>query len=150
MLLHTGLWLQWLLCVTGLELLDHPPYSLDLAPCDKQTNKQTNTQTKSLFGWEAVSDRWLGHISSWRLFRGSELELRCRWKKCVDRPYRETIMKINHIILVKFNHCIIVSLWPFQPTFVYCYVDIWTKFSLNKDCWSFLGVGWGPGVGFGL
>ena len=24
--------LQWLLCVTGIELVDHPPYSPDLAP----------------------------------------------------------------------------------------------------------------------
>ena len=34
MLLHASLWLQWLLCVTGFELIDHPPYSPDLAPSD--------------------------------------------------------------------------------------------------------------------
>ena len=36
MLLHTRLWLQWLLCVTvALNwLIDHPPYSPDLAPSD--------------------------------------------------------------------------------------------------------------------
>ena len=32
--LHTSLWLQWLLCMTGFELVGHPPYSLDLAPSE--------------------------------------------------------------------------------------------------------------------
>ena len=35
MLLHTSLWLQWMMCVTvAFELVDHPPYSPDLAPSD--------------------------------------------------------------------------------------------------------------------
>ena len=48
--------------------------------------------------------------------------LQHRWKKCVDFA-GETLLK-NTPQLVKFNHCIIVSLWTFQPILVWTSMQV--------------------------
>ena len=107
----------------GFELVDHhPPYS-DLALSDYF--QFPNMKKKHL----ARKQNWTGdeHISAelW----GPFFRIRMRASipqesKCCNTARRsvwtagETIFK-NKPHLVKFNHCIIVSLWTFQPTLIY-------------------------------
>ena len=84
---------------------------------------------KKKFGWEAVSDRWWGHrhICGWRLFRGSGWELlyhrnpstATSMKEVCGLQGRLQCMLKNKPHLVKFDHCITVSLWTFQPTLIH-------------------------------
>ena len=62
MLLHTRLWLESLLCVTLNWFITHHILLIwhHLTICCSPTWKTLR--------WEAVSDRWWGHISSWGLF----------------------------------------------------------------------------------
>ena len=85
----------------GFELADHPPYSPDLAPSEYLLYR--NMKTKTLI-WEAVSDRWWGHICSWRLF--SRIRMRAsipRESKHCNTDGRsvwtagDICWKINHI-----------------------------------------------------
>ena len=105
----------------GFELVDHPPYSPDLAP----SHYFLFPNMQKTLGWEAVSDQWWGHICSWGLFQGSGWELLYHGEsKCCNTNGRnvwtaeETMLK-NRPHLVIFDYCIIVSLWTFQLTLVF-------------------------------
>ena len=104
----------------GFELAAHPPYSPALAPSDYILFPNV----KKTLGWEAVSDRWWDHIDSWGLFQGSGWELlipqeskHCNTDERSVWTAGEPLLKYKH--LVKFNHCITVGLWTFQPTLVW-------------------------------
>ena len=86
----------------GFELVDHPPFSADLAPSDYVLFPNLN---KTL-GWEVVSDRWWGHtcICSWGLFRGSGWQIIYHGNASAATPMKEVCgpqgrlcWKINHI-----------------------------------------------------
>ena len=76
-----------------------------------------------IFGWEAVSDRWWGHICSWGHFRRTRMRAfipqeskRCNTdgrSLCRLQGRLHVRMLKNKPHLVKFDHCIIVSLWIF-------------------------------------
>ena len=109
----------------GFKLVDHPPYCPDLAAYDYFLFPNM----KKTHGWEAVSDRWWGHICSWGPFRGSGWELLYHRNSSATTPTEEVspqgrlCCKINHAHLVKFDHCITFSLWTFQPTLVYVRIN---------------------------
>ena len=120
MLLHTSLWLQWLLCVTGIELnlVDYPPYSPDLAPSIFCSPTWKNMLLGSSIGPMMRSYLQLRTFSRIRMRASTPRECKCCnidgrsvWTagktRCKHKPH-----------LVKFDHCIIVSLWTFQPTFI--------------------------------
>ena len=65
---------------SGFVLVDHPPYSPDLAPSEYFLFPDMKNKTR---GREAVSDRWWGHICSWGLFRGSY-----RMRASLPREYK--------------------------------------------------------------
>ena len=82
----------------GFKLVDHPPYSRDLT---------------------APSDYFLfPNIYSRIRIRASIPRNPSAPMEKVCGPQGRLCWKINYIILVKFNHCIIVSLWTIQPTLV--------------------------------
>ena len=98
----------------GFELVDHPP---DLAPSHSDYFLFPN-MNKTL-GWEAASAvRTIPRIRNQdESFYTTKIQaLLHRWKKCVDG--RWDCVENYTLILVKFDHCIIVSLWTFQPTLV--------------------------------
>ena len=87
-----SLWLQWLMCMTvAFELVDHPPYSADLAPSDyllfpnmKQTHlpgKQCLTDDEVI---SAVEDFFEDQEESFNTTGIQALQHR-RKKTCVDR-----------------------------------------------------------------
>ena len=101
------------------KLVVHPLYSPDLAPSDYFYVPQYETA----LDWEAVSNRW-GHICS--IYRTcSRIRMRAsiprESKRCNTGgrsvwPDRGDYLEEKN--LVKFDHCIIVNLWTFQPTLV--------------------------------
>ena len=107
----------------GFELVDNPPYSPDLAPSDHflfPTRK--NTWLGSSIGpindvISAVEDIFEDQDESF--YTTGIQALQHQWKKCEDSR-GEYVEKKNTHSLVKFVHCIIVNLWTFQPTLVYC------------------------------
>ena len=119
MLLGTSLWLQSLLCVTVVLnwmitlhiLLIWHHLTIFCSQHDKH------------FGWEAVSDGWCDH-NSWGLLRWSGWEVlyhgnpsAATTMEGVCGPQGRLCWKINPI-LDKFDHCMTVCLWTFQPTLV--------------------------------
>ena len=62
----------------------------------------------------AVEDFFEDHDKSF--FTTGIQGLQHRWKKCMDR--RGDYMLKNKQHVDKFDHCIIVSLWTFQPILV--------------------------------
>ena len=102
----------------GFELVDHPPYSPDLAP-----SIFCSPSWKTL-GWEAVTDRWRGHICSWGLFRGSGWELLYHGNPSAATPMEEVCGSQGRLCWNIFKNCqirqfIAVRLWTFQHTLEY-------------------------------
>ena len=102
----------------GFELVDHHPYFPDLAPSDYFLFPNI----KNTFSWEAVSDQRWGHTC--RTFA------RIRMRASILRESKhdnndgksvwtagKTMLK-NTPHLVKFDHCITISPWTFQPTLI--------------------------------
>ena len=131
-------------CDCGFELVDHPPHS-DLAPSDY-----------FLFPtWKQQTNTWLG--SSIRLMMRSDQQFRTfpriRMRASIPRESKHCntdgrnvwmqgrlCWKINHICCGQFNHCIIVSLWTFQPTYVQVILQFGNNlqnfiFSLHSMWW---------------
>ena len=99
---------------SGFKLVVHPPYSPDLAPSDYFLFPTGS-------GWELLYHRnpTSKHCST---------DGRSMWTAGLleNKPH-----------LVKFDHCIIVSLWTFQPTLVdlaYCIFTCNKQF-LNVTAW---------------
>ena len=109
-------------CDYGFELVDHPPYSPDLALSDYflflDTHKkhlagkqyQTDDEVKS-----AVEDFFEDQDESLELY--SRKSNHCNTNGRSVWIAGKTMLK-NKPHLVKFDHCIIVSLCTFQPTVV--------------------------------
>ena len=112
----------------GFELVDHPSYSPDLASSDYFLfpNKKTTLGREAALGW------WLGHIC---FFWGSGWEVLYHWNPSAATPMAElsvwtagkTMLK-NKLHLVKFDYCIIASLWTFQPTQAFSQRDVQMSF----------------------
>ena len=104
----------------SFELVDHPPYSPDLAPSDYFLfpNMEKNTWLGSSVGPMMRSYLQLRTFSRIRM-RASILQesKRCNTDGRSVWTAGETMLK-NNPHLVKLDHCIIVSLWTFQPTLV--------------------------------
>ena len=109
----------------GFELVDHSLYSPEVW---HHLTIFCSPTLKDTWLGSSLSDRWWGHscIYSWGLFRGSGWVLlyhenpsaATQMEEVCGLQRRLLCWKINHI-LVKFDHCIIVSLWTFQPTLVF-------------------------------
>ena len=111
-----------------LALIDHPPHSPDLAP--------------SIFCSPTWKNTWLGSsigpmIRPYLQFRTfSRIRMRAsipQESKCCNTDGRsvwwttgETMLK-NKPHLVKFDHCIIVSLWTFQPNLIHWWLKPYQK-----------------------
>ena len=107
----------------GFELVDHPPYSPDLAPSDyflfPKMKKKTHLAGK--YYWPMMKSylqlrtflriRMRAYYATWLQV------LQHRWKNCEDG-------RGDYADLVKFDHCIIVSLWTFQPTLIHAGPEI--------------------------
>ena len=101
-------------CDRGFELVDHPPYSPDLAPSDyvlspnmkkHSAGKQYRTDDEVV---SAVEDFFEDEDES---FHTTGIQaLQHRWKKSVNRRGDYMYMFRNKPHLVKLDHCIIVSL----------------------------------------
>ena len=119
MLLYTSPWLQWLLCVT-MDL----NWLITLHILLIWQHLFSVPQHEKTLGWEAVSDQWQGNICSGDLLGGSGWELLYHGNPSAATPMEElcgpqgSLCWKNYPHLVKFDHCIIVSLWAFQPTLI--------------------------------
>ena len=123
MLLHTSLWLQWLLCVTvalnglitsifwigTIWLFSVPNMTKRLAGKYYRTNDEVTSAVQDFFEDQDES------------FYNMESK-RCNTDGRSVWTAGETIVK-NKPHLVKFDHCIIVSLWTFQPTLTWQNLD---------------------------
>ena len=121
MLLHTGLWLQWLLCViVALNWLVTLPYSPDSVPSDYFCSP--TWKTKDIWLESTVAPMMRPYL---QLRTFSRIRMRASITtgiKALQTPMEELCgetMLQNKPHLVKFDQCIIVCLWTFQPTLVY-------------------------------
>ena len=136
----------------GFELVDHPPYSPDLAPSDYFLFPNMKNIGKNPLGWEAVLDWWWGHYVLLRTFSEDQDErfhrsctgiqtLQHRWSGRSVWTAGETMLKINKIWANSTN-CIIVSLWTFQPTLIALSIWIWfyiMTWNFRAPCFKNLG-----------
>ena len=113
MLVHKSLWVQWLLCVKMAlhwliilhilliwhHLLYVPQLEKHLAGKQYRTDDEVISAVKDFFEDQDESFDTTGIQA-----------MQHQWKKCVD-------CKGDYV--VKLDHCIIVSLWTFQPTLEY-------------------------------
>ena len=124
MLLHTGLvqpgcngWFAWLRLWSGWS-----PSIFSLFGTSWLISVPQHEKTTTL-GWEAASDRWWGHnylqlrtFSRIRMRASVPREsMRCNTDGRTVWTTGNTMLK-NKPHLVRFDRCIIVSLWTFQPT----------------------------------
>ena len=125
MLLHTSLWLQWLLCLTvALNWLWSPsifPWfgTIWLFSVPQHENKNKNTWLENSIGPMMRSYLQLRTFSRIRM-KGASVPWESKHCNTDGRSVwtaGETKLKTKPH-LIKFDHCIIVGLWTFQPTLV--------------------------------
>ena len=130
MLLHTNLWLQWLVCVAvvlnwlitlHILLIWHHP-TIFCSPTWKKhlAGKQYGTDDEVMCAVEDFFSRIRMRASN--PYHRNPSAATPMKEMCGLQP---RLMLKSKPHLVKFDHCIIVSLWTFQPTllFVPCYVS---------------------------
>ena len=100
----------------GFELVDHPSYSLDFGTIYFLFPNMINTWLRSSIGPMTRSNLQLRTFSTIRIRASIPQESkRCNTNGKSGGTAGETMLKYKPH-LVKFDHCIIVSLWTFQPT----------------------------------
>ena len=138
-------------CDCGIELVDDPPYSPDLTPSDYFLfpTWKNPTWLGSSIGPMMRSYLQLRTFSNIRMRASIPQESKhCNTDGRNVWTAQETIMK-NKPHMVKFDHCIIVYIWTFQPTL---YAVHWTLYLIHKS-WSHVSevnVIYGFIIGFGI
>ena len=104
----------------GFEQSCHLPYSQDLAPCDQFLSPNVKKLKPHLAGQQYQTDDEV--ISAVKDFLRTKMRAsiprkskHCNTDGRSVRTAGETMLK-NKPHLVKFDHCIIISLGTFQPT----------------------------------
>ena len=111
------------------QVVDHPPYSPDLAPFDYFLFPNWEEQKTHFAGKQYRTDHEvISAVEDFLRRMRASIPRESKRSNTYGRsvcPTGETMLK-NEPYMVKFDHCIIVSLWTFPPTLVFdCKIINW-------------------------